>query len=220
AAVSDTGRRLESQARVIAEQTSRSLQAVDVVLRHLVEQVSEGRFVQGSPADLRAYLQEQSVGLVQVDGLLVVHADGSVRASSYLLPSQEATLNVSKLPQFAELKSDASTTIYVGRARKSSSDGQWIFPVARRLTTPDGRFAGAVGARGRVDYFQEFYKDLRLDRGTKVTLVRDDGTLLARYPAVDSALGEPVPRYQEARAVYDANRPDPIPAISPLDGVE
>src|SRR5215470_3614914 len=89
AAVSDTGRRLESQARVIAEQTSRSLQAVDVVLRHLVEQVGDGRAASRSAADLRTYLQEQSVGLVQVEGLLVVNADGSIRASSYLLPSQE-----------------------------------------------------------------------------------------------------------------------------------
>ncbi|HTT09358.1 MAG TPA: PAS domain-containing protein [Burkholderiaceae bacterium] len=220
AAVSATGRRLESQAQVIAEQTARSLQAVDVVLRHLVEQAGEGRFAGRSPADLHAYLQEQSVGLVQVDGLLVVNADGSIRATSYLLPGQEATINVSALAQFHALQADTKTPISVGAARRSDVDGQWIFPVARRLTNAHGRFNGAVAARGRIEYFQDFYKDLRLDRGTKVTLMHDDGTLVARYPALESALGRPVPRYQEARAAYDAGRPEPMRAISPLDGVE
>ena len=35
--VANTGRDLDAQARIIAEQTARSLQAVDVVLRHLVQ---------------------------------------------------------------------------------------------------------------------------------------------------------------------------------------
>ena len=74
AAVESTGRELETQARVIAEQTARSLQAVDVVLRHLAEQFREGTIAKLSPRDLRAYLQEEAVGLVQIDGLLVVRA--------------------------------------------------------------------------------------------------------------------------------------------------
>jgi len=219
AAVSDTGRRLESQAVVIAEQTSRSLQTVDLVLRHLVEQVGDGRLASRG-VDLHTYLQEQSVGLVQVDGLLVLNADGTIRGSSYMTPEQEATVNVSSWPQFHELQNGPRTAVYVGPARKSSIDKQWIFPLARRLANEHGHFAGAVAARGRVEYFQDFYKDLRLDRGTKVTVVLDDGTLLARYPELETALGAPVAKYEQARAAYDAGRPEPVRAISPLDGVE
>jgi len=40
-AVRNTMRELDSHARVVAEQTARSLQAVDVVLRHLVKQFHE-----------------------------------------------------------------------------------------------------------------------------------------------------------------------------------
>ena len=36
--VENTGRELDTQSRIIAEQTARSLQAVDVVLRHLQDQ--------------------------------------------------------------------------------------------------------------------------------------------------------------------------------------
>ena len=41
-AVGDTGRELDAQARVIAEQTARSVQAVDVLLRHLSQQFRVG----------------------------------------------------------------------------------------------------------------------------------------------------------------------------------
>ena len=220
AALSDTGRRLESQARVIAEQTSRSLQAVDVVLRHLVERIDDGPLAAHTASDLRNYLREQSVGMVQIDGLLIVNADGSIRASSYLVASEEAALNLNALPPFQALRADANTIVFVGAARKSAIDGQWIFPIARRLQSPSGQFTGMVAARGRIDYFQQFYKDLRLDRGTKVSLTQEDGTLIARYPALESALGQPVASYGEVRAAYDAGRPDPMRAISPLDGVE
>src|SRR5262249_17909499 len=142
AAVSDTGRRLEGQARVVAEQTSRSLQAVDVVLRHLVEQLSGGPLATRGAADLRSYLQEQWVGIVQIDGLLVVNPDGSVRATSYMQPEQEAALNVKGLPAFEAVRSDRNTVIFIGNARKSDVDGQWIFPIVRRLETPTGRFNG------------------------------------------------------------------------------
>ena len=40
----ETQHALESQSRVIAEQTARSLQAVDTVLRHLAEQHRRGLF--------------------------------------------------------------------------------------------------------------------------------------------------------------------------------
>ena len=40
--VHDIGRELDAQARLIAEQTARSLQAVDLVLRHLAQQHRQG----------------------------------------------------------------------------------------------------------------------------------------------------------------------------------
>ena len=42
-AVEETGRELETQARIIAEQTARSVQAVDIVLRHVAAEFRRGR---------------------------------------------------------------------------------------------------------------------------------------------------------------------------------
>src|SRR5262245_43483333 len=82
ATVANTTRELETQARIIAEQTSRTLQAVDVVLRNLGEQSRRGLLGAMSDRDLHAYLRDQAIGLVQVEGLVVVEASGRVRAVS------------------------------------------------------------------------------------------------------------------------------------------
>ena len=218
--VEETGRELDTQARIISEQTARSLQAVDVLLRHLTEQFRIGTLSALSSQDLRAYLQEQAVGLVQIDGLLILHADGSVRGSSYLRPGQEAAVDVSRTATFQAMRSDRNLGLFIDAARRSEVDQQWVFPIARRLESSSGQFAGVVSARGRIDYFQKFYRDIRLDQGTKATLMHHNGTLVARYPVVESALGKRFPLFDEMLASHATREPGPTRTISPVDDVE
>ena len=70
-------RELDTHSRIIAEQTARSLQAVDLVLRHIA-----GQRHTGARADLHIFLREQVIGLVQVEQLLLFDAQGKLMASS------------------------------------------------------------------------------------------------------------------------------------------
>ena len=81
-AAADTDRELETQARVIAEQTARSVQAIDVVLRHFAAEYKRGRLARLSPDELQAYLNELSVGLKQIDGFCMYDANGDAVARS------------------------------------------------------------------------------------------------------------------------------------------
>src|SRR5262245_13742090 len=220
AAIDNTGRELDAQARVIAEQTARSLQAVDVVLRHLAEQFRAGTLSALSDRDLRIYLQEQAVGLVQIDGLLIVRADGTALATSYADPAQESALNVSRYPPFQAVQSDQNPGVVIGDVRQSATDQTWVLPIVRRLDSQSGEFAGAVAARGRIDYFQQFYRDVRMDPGTKITLMHQNGTLVARYPPAESALGKYSPLFDEMVESYRPGDSKPTRTFSPLDGVE
>ena len=217
ATVLGTGRELDTQARVIAEQTARGLQAVDVVLRHLVEQHQRGALSALSREDMRAYLREQAVGLVQIDGLAIANADGSLRASSYIDPAQEPTVNISGNDAIEALRPGRYPGLFVGNTRKSAVDGQWFFPMARRLESTSGEFLGLVVARGRIDYFQQFYRDIRLDQGTKTTLMHQTGTLLARHPPAESALGKHFALFDELLALRAAQQPGPSRTVSPVD---
>jgi hypothetical protein len=80
AAADDTDRELETQARVIAEQTARSVGAVDVVLRHVAAEYKRGRLARLSPDELHRYLLELSVGLKQIDGFGLYDENGNAVA--------------------------------------------------------------------------------------------------------------------------------------------
>ena len=220
ASLEDTGRELETQASIIAEQTTRSVQAADFVIRHIAEQFRTGALVRLGPEELHHYLKDQAVGLVQANGLAMHHADGTVRALSWIYPPPDGVTNISSMAEFRVARDDPTVDLLVGGAMLSRIDGEWFFPIGRRLETATGQFAGTVAARGRIDYFQRFYADALLGRGTKVTLLHRNGTLLARYPPMDSALGKNFPPVDQLLAARRTDRSEPLRMISPVDGVE
>ncbi|HVE89914.1 MAG TPA: hypothetical protein VNA44_09460, partial [Burkholderiaceae bacterium] len=134
-AVGETGRELETQARIIAEQTARSVQAVDVVLRYISDQFKNGALSRASGEELHNYLREQAIGLVQANGLAIHNADGTPRAISWVHPPPDTTANVAALPAFQAVRDDPKIDLLVGPALQSRVDGQWFFPIGRRLET-------------------------------------------------------------------------------------
>ncbi|MDM0113994.1 PAS domain-containing protein [Variovorax sp. J22R133] len=219
ATVAQTGSELDTQARTIAEQTARTLQAVDVVLRHIQDQYRQGVVDAMEPAALHAYLRDQAVGLVQIDGLVLVRADGIARANSLRHPLPEGVPSAANVDVFQAAREDMTGKLLVGNVTISAIDRAVVFPMARRLETADGRFAGAVGARGRVDYFQQFYRDVQGEPSTKISLLRRDGMLLARQPSADASLGKRLPLSDELLAAQ-AGGAGPVRTVSPIDGVE
>jgi PAS domain S-box-containing protein len=218
AAVDDTGRELHSQARVIAEQTARSVQAVDVMLRHVAGEYHRGRLARLSPDELHAYLRELSVGLVQIGGFGLYDASGNALAQSWLEPGRMR--DISELPGFKALRDDPRIAFGIGNATRSADDGHWIMPLGRRLESRDGQFAGIVGAIGSIDYFQDFYRDARFEPGTTITLMHRRGNLLARFPPLESALGK---RYVPSGALASQRTQGAHGAVrvtSQVDGVE
>ncbi len=219
-AVAETGRQLDTQARIIAEQTARSLQAVDVMLRHVAEQYRQGALERLTPRELHNYLGEQAVGLVQIDGLLMADATGRLWASSRTFPVPEKLPSFAGRPAFEKLRAGSGPGVVIESAVQSDELRIWVFPIGRRLETSSGGFAGVIGARGRIDYYQKFYRDIQLGPGTITALMHQNGTLLAREPAADALLGKRLPLFDERLAAYNRGSRGAFRTVSPVDGVE
>jgi len=218
AAADDTERELETQARVIAEQTARSVQAVDVVLRHVAAEYKRGRLARLSPDELHLYLRELSVGLKQIDGFGLYDENGNAVALSWD-PSDTTMSSIADLSGFHAMRADPNAELGIANVMRAG-DGVWALPLGRRLEKPSGEFAGLVGARGLVSYFQDFYRDIRVNPGTKVTLLHRNGLLLARYPPVEASLGKRLPAFDATLAVRGAADAGPLRVRSPVDGIE
>lgn len=217
ATVDETQRELYIQSRVIAEQTARSVQAVDVMLRHVAAEFRHGRLARLGPDELHAYLRDITVGLKQIDGLGMFDASGEQIAVSWPAPRKAA--NMSTLPRFQQLRDDPKLDFVIFEAAPAAGDGTPIVPFGRRLESADGRFAGVVAARGRVDYFEQFYRDAYPEPTTRVALLHRRATLLARHPPSAAALGQRFPAL-ESLLPSPGGRPVASRGISPVDGVD
>ena len=211
----DIARELDTHARILAEQTARSLQAIDVVLRHVSQEQVRGRLEPLTRPQLHAYLGQQSVGFAQILGLAMHDEKGDALAISWL--DQAARVNVADAAVFKALRDRADSAVAIGAAIRSPTDGQWMIPVARRLEHADGGFAGIIAARLRIEYFADFYRDVRLEPGAVVTLLLRDGGLLLREPAAPQAFGH---NFANVRAALKANGERPARISSPIDGTE
>ncbi len=220
--VRNTGRDLDASALVFAEQTTRSLQTVDLVLRHIAQQFRDGAIAAAAPDALHAYLANQAVGLTQIDGIALVDAAGHVLATSGVASPAVAPAQVrANGTAFEALRRDPDLGLLVGDATQSGgANGPWDFPLLRRVESPSGKFAGVVVALGRVEYFRRFYQDVRPVDGTEINLMHRDGTLLAAEPAVASALGRHSPLFDAVVAVQAASNGGPLRVTSPPDRVD
>ncbi len=223
--VEQTRRELLTQSRVIAEQTTRSVQAVDLVLGQLAERLQHGDLSSASPDALHRYLKEQALGLVQTDGLVVFNADGSLRAVSQVPPQRMPATTFAAEAPFKRLSGRSERGLMIDNAVRSPGTGKWVFPIGRRFVDASGQFAGAVGAPGRVEYFQQFYRDAFADRaesdarGTRIVLLHRQGWLLARHPAAEAMLGRKIVDV-DALLPAAGQEPQATRGVSPIDGVD
>jgi PAS domain S-box-containing protein len=217
--LADAARHLDGQARILAEHTARGLQSVEIVLRYVADEHRRGRLDGYGAESLHRYLREQAVGMAQIKGLTLHDDKGDARAISWLAPG--ASSNIAHFEAFRTARQSPDAGVWLGAAVRSPTDNEWMIPLGRRLDRVDGTFAGTVGARLRIEYFTDFYRDIGLEPGTRVTLMHRDGTLLARFPPTADAVGK---RFESSWRALLAEPIEPgaapVRLPSPVDGVD
>ena len=189
----------ENLAATIAEQTARSLQAVDVVLLDLQDRASEDE--PGSAGAARAmlagprfaaWLRAATMHQPQIEALLVADADGNVlNAAGRLAAPRQAEAAAEAARHFAAAGdgAGAANALFIGAPapEPASTPGRkpWMAYLARTLPRPDGMLAGVIVAVLRLDTFGSLYTGLRLRGNGMVALLRRDGTVLLRQPPLE-----------------------------------
>jgi diguanylate cyclase (GGDEF)-like protein len=67
--------------------------------------------------------------------------------------------------------------------------GHYNIGISRRMTRPDGSFAGIVAGALRLDYFRELFRKVRLGPNSFMAVLHADGTLLMRSPFLFESIG-------------------------------
>ncbi len=173
-------------AYLLAEQTTRTFQAVDLTLVGLEPLIVAAPLPDHAPAFER--LLRQRVAEVDfIHALVVTDADGRVTQTS------DATIAgaLSGQSYFPSLRRDPKLKMLIGRPSNDSAALEGAIPVVRRLDMADGRFAGVIMASVDPRYFRDFYRNLDLGPHASIDLYQDNGRILLASTGVGTGQGVP-----------------------------
>ena len=183
---------------LLAEQTARTLQGVDLVLQATEAQIRSAGIESSvalraklNNAHMHDVLADELKNLPQATALSVIDVDGKTVVSSGAWPS--APVDLSDRAYIRTLRAHPETATYVGAAERSGDGGEWSIVLARRVSAPTGALLGFVVAPLALRYFEPFYQAITLMDGSKVSVLRRDGTRLLHYPHDDRVIGAVVP---------------------------
>lgn len=178
---------LGSITRALEEHISRNVGQVDTVLEALGKQLGEnggpGRYGEVALHELSG---EWLMRLPQATHLTSYSSRGLELASSHRFPlAQYATLPASVRQQLQA--SDAP--LHIGTPVRMADSGAWRIPLTRRINGVDGELEGYLTAALSPNFFEFFYKDIRLSADDAISVLSSTGTLLVRFPADDNQIG-------------------------------
>lgn len=176
-----------AQRSVLAlEQHIGSVLQTHTLLLHQIAERTEGQTWQQIREDreLQETLSEISAGSAKVSLLGMADAQGQVQISSdprqLDLPGGVAERDYFLAHSKGEAQGVFFSAPFVGRL---SGMRQFVVSIARR--SADGAFDGIVFAAVSLDYLARFWDQFVPSGGYLIPLMREDGTMLMRYPTVD-----------------------------------
>jgi len=174
-------------ATMLAEQTARSVQAVDIILIDIQERLanlgvntSDDFKRLGGSQDMNRLLKERLERLPQADVITLADRDGQLVNSTRGWPPPSA--NFSDRDYFEHLSAKHDNKLFVSAPVTSRLTGTWMIYFSKRVTGADGHFVGVVSVGVEIKYFRNVYDAITPLHNLGFLFLRNDGTVLVRHP--------------------------------------
>jgi diguanylate cyclase (GGDEF)-like protein len=206
-----------NMALLFERDTARNLEVYDLSLQAVIDAIQDPRLA-ALPADIRQnVLFDRSATARNLGVILVTDAAGNVVYDSRFIPPRK--VNLADRDYFIAQRDAAHVGLFISRPFVPRVGPQEAsIGLSRRLSNPDGSFAGIVVGTMRLDYFRQLFSGVDLGTEGALSLTLADGTLLMRRPYVESLIGSdqsatvPFQRFgRDASGGFFAN--------GPVDGV-
>jgi two-component system cell cycle sensor histidine kinase PleC len=183
---------------VLAEQTARTIQSVDLVLRDIQSRAADLGIQ--TPEEFRQHMSRDSAhrmlaeylrNLPQAEKIAVIDANGLLLNWSNDAPHPQ--LDLSDRDYFRSLRDHDQPALSISGPKLGRISGRWIMLIARRISSPDGRFLGVIAGIIDMKYLEDFYRSISMQPGQSVTLLRRDGVAIAGFPDLGNWRGRQIP---------------------------
>lgn len=197
----------------------RNLAGIDLSLQGAVAALQQPGLSAAGPAVRHMALFDRAAMAEHTGALVVTDAEGRVLESSLELPP--AAWQIQDRDALVALRERPGQGLHVSRPFRNPLDGEAAIALSRRRAPAEGAFAGIVSVTLRLAYFQEVFGRLDLGRQGTVALLRADGPLIARHPALPGRARPP--EDEGGRELFQRVAAAPaghFNAVSATDGVE
>jgi PAS domain-containing protein len=168
---------VQNLSRAFSEEVKATVALVDLSLVQL-----RGTW-QRDPADFAEGIAEHARHLGLPIHFTVTDAQGRLLYTNDGAAPQGLALG--DLRPFAIHRTQAGDLLYVSRPEKHRIGGQWTVQFTRPIRDAAGRLTGVIAASIPPSYFLRFYDSIDLGPDATVSLMRLDGTIIARSSRVD-----------------------------------
>ena len=170
----------ESITSAVAQQVDRDIEFLDLTIQSVADRWGDGE-VQNLPPHLRDMvlfdtpLRAPGLGMV-----VVIDSHGRLAAESKNVLAPGTSVWDRAYFQVHLASPDAG--LFISKPFVSRDTGRRIVALSRRISDRSGAFIGVVVGTIYLDYLAERYAGLQLGPDSAVSLLRTDGTVIARGP--------------------------------------
>jgi len=211
-AIQNWQRSLGSLSLLLAEHAHQTLSSADIVLRSVTEQLGDGRITTQdqfrqvmASAEIHRVLLDRTKGLPQIDVATIVALNGDMLNFTRSWPSPP--INLADRDYVKAHLADPQLEVMVSAPVQSRVSGRWTFYLARKIRGRDGQVLGLALAGIESEFFAKYYRRVQPDVESPISLLRRDGTLLARFPEAPDSLGKVFPRSMALQVLAAGNGP-------------
>lgn len=166
---------------VLAADIGRTLHVYDLSLQGVVERLREPGIDHVNRPTLQRFLFDRSSTAGYLGSILVLDEAGNIRYDSTSI--DPPAVNFSDRDFFQVHRDAPDVGLYVSRPYVSVlRPGDESIAISRRISHPDGSFAGVVNGSLRLAYFRDRFAELSIGKHDAITIYRNDGVVLARNP--------------------------------------
>ncbi len=214
----DSELRVRGYNNMLAEQVSRSFEAIDRILMAAADAHDDFHATGPNAQPLPPHETLRSIlhGTPLLLGMSWVDADGN-RTHGSPGPNLPA-LNVGMQEQFTVHRDSPLTGLFLSHPFRSIIDNRWLVAVSRRLNQPNGAFAGVVQATLDINYLDRTYGQMSTGDGMTIGLYRDDGTILIRTPETFKFIGQSVAGGPQFNTIFRGEGQGVIRGVNVRDG--
>src|SRR6201995_2965140 len=147
------------------------------------DQITRGRSADSmrlEESELNNRLKEMRAGIADIESIWLFDPSGHAIVSSLLIPVP-SDLDVSANDFFASTR-DARVPIFVGQVFAPQATARNVFSVSMKRVDGTGNFMGVIEISIQPASFESFFTGIARGTTASLGLIRQDGSILARYP--------------------------------------